>query len=57
MSILTFQTELRPALPNVYGASDYREFRDQLSQMDHLLGKSGMGVRSQGRRSVRTGVA
>ena len=42
MSILTFQTELRPALPNVYGASDSREFRDQLSQIDHLLGKSGM---------------
>ena len=42
MSILTFQIELRPALPNVYGGSDYREFRDPLSQMDHLLGKRGM---------------
>lgn len=35
--IIPFQTDLRPALPNVYGASDYREFRDQLSRMDHLL--------------------
>ena len=40
--MIALQTELRPALPNVYGASDYREFRDQLSQMDHLLRHTGM---------------
>ena len=39
---IPFQTDLRPALPNVYGASDYREFRDQLSRMDHLLRYSGV---------------
>lgn len=40
--MIAFETELRPALPNVYGASDYREFRDQLSQMDHLLRHTGV---------------
>ena len=40
--MIPFQTDLRPALPNVYGASDYREFRDQLSRMDHLLRSSGV---------------
>ena len=40
--MIAFQTELRPALPNIHGAFDYREFRDQLSQMDRLLRKSGV---------------
>ena len=45
---IPFQTDLRPALPNVYGASDYREFRDQLSRMDHLLRYSGVEDRLVG---------
>ena len=40
--MIAFQTELRPALPNIHGAFDYREFRGQLSQMDRLLRKSGV---------------
>jgi hypothetical protein len=40
--IISYQPELRPALPNVYAASDYREFRDQLSTIDELLVKSGL---------------
>ena len=38
---IAYQTELRPALPNVYGASDYRDFRDQLAHIDRLLRASG----------------
>ena len=41
--MIAFQTELRPELPNVYGAADYREFRAQLCRMDHLLKSSGVG--------------
>lgn len=40
--IIPFQADLRPALPNVYGASDYREFRDQLTEMDHMLRSTGV---------------
>jgi hypothetical protein len=32
-----WQPELRPALPCVYGPIDYKEWREQLIQMDHLL--------------------
>jgi len=40
--MIAFQPNFRPALPNVYGASDYCEFRDQLSQIDQLLRCSGV---------------
>ena len=40
--MIALQLNFRPALPNVYGASDYREFRDQLSQIDKLLRGSGV---------------
>ena len=39
---IPYQLPLRPALPNIYGgALDFREFRDQLSQIDNLLRYSG----------------
>ncbi len=41
MQMIAFQPDLRPALPNVYAASDYCEFRDQLTQIDVLLRISG----------------
>lgn len=41
METVTFQYELRPALPNVYGTLDYRTFRDTLSKFDEILTKSG----------------
>lgn len=31
------QTEFRPAIPNVYGAADYREFREVLLNIDKVL--------------------
>jgi len=42
MNTLSLQLELRPALPNVYGALDYREFRDSLIKIDEVLTKSGL---------------
>ncbi len=42
MDNITFQYEFRPELPNIYGASDYREFRDTLAKMDEILAKSGL---------------
>ena len=36
-----YQLPLRPAIPNIYGASDYREFRDRLENIDNLLRASG----------------
>lgn len=38
--MIAYQPNLRPALPNVYGASDYCEFRDQLWQIDQFLQSS-----------------
>lgn len=37
-----FQYELRPEIPNVYGAFDYREFRDTIIKVDEILSKSGL---------------
>ncbi len=34
---VAIQTEFRPALPVVFGAKDYRDFRDTLIEMDHIL--------------------
>jgi len=41
MEIITFQQDLRPTLPNVYGTLDYRLFRDTLYKIDEILNKSG----------------
>ena len=41
MNNISFQLELRPELPNVYGTLDYREFRDTLIKIDEVLVKSG----------------
>jgi len=39
---IPYQLPLRPALPNIYGgALDFREYRDQLLQIDNLLRYSG----------------
>jgi len=43
MENIPFQLELRPeisAIPNIYGASDYQEFREILIKMDHMLQNS-----------------
>ena len=48
MKTVPLQYELRPELPeipNVYGASDYREFREILIKMDRLLLDSGLEER------------
>ena len=37
MTIITYQEELRPVLPTVFGAKDYREFRETLEEMDRIL--------------------
>ena len=42
---IPFQTELRPALPVVFGAKDYREFRDTLTEMDRILTATGIEQR------------
>jgi len=43
--IVAFQPELRPALPPVFGAKDYREFRATLVQMDRILTATGIEAR------------
>jgi hypothetical protein len=40
--MLNLQTELRPALPSVYGPKDYREFRSILEEMNRILEDSGI---------------
>ena len=42
MENIAFQPEFRPALPPVYGAKDYRDFRDTLTEMDRILVESGI---------------
>ena len=42
MKTIAFQTEFRPALPVVFGAKDYREFRTTLEEMDRLLTVTGI---------------
>src|SRR3989338_4706492 len=42
MQTLSFQLELCPELPNVYGASDYRLFRDTLIKINEVLIKGGL---------------
>jgi len=45
MNTVSFQLELRPEIPNVYGALDYQEFRDTLVKIDEILTKSGLESR------------
>ena len=45
MAIIHFQPEFRPALPCVFGAKDYREFRSILIEMDRILSESGAELR------------
>ena len=40
--ILAYQAALRPALPCVYGPVEFREFRDQLIQIDAFLNEGGI---------------
>lgn len=42
--MIPLQDELRPVLPTVYGPKDFNDFRDQLEQIDELLGQSGLEV-------------
>lgn len=42
MRNIPFQPSLRPALPCVYGAKDYKEFRETLIAMDRILVESGL---------------
>ncbi|MGP8322295.1 MAG: transposase [Methanosarcinaceae archaeon] len=42
MNIITYQNELRPVLPTVFGAKEYREFRKTLEEMDHILTATGI---------------
>ena len=37
MTTIAFQPEFRPALPIVFGAKDYREFRSTIEEIDHIL--------------------
>ena len=42
MDNIAFQYELRPELPNVYGTTDYKAFRDTICKIDEILYKSGL---------------
>ena len=42
MTIIAFQEEFRPELPNVYGTKDYETFRDILIKIDEVLAKSSL---------------
>jgi hypothetical protein len=42
MQNIPFQYELRPEIPNVFGALDYRDFRETLIKVDEILTKSGL---------------
>lgn len=53
MDILTFQPELRPALPCVFASKDYREFRSILIEMDRILTISGIENRFVARQIKR----
>ena len=49
---IAYQTSFRPALPVVFGAKDYRQFRDTLIEMDRILVNSGIEdriIRERGR--------
>ena len=42
MKTIAFQTEFRPVLPVVFGAKDYREFRETIEGVDHFLTATGI---------------
>jgi hypothetical protein len=42
MNNIPFQLEFRPAVPNIYGTLDYREFRDTLIKIDKIFTTSGL---------------
>ena len=42
METIAFQTEFRPVLPVVFGAKDYREFRETIAAVDHFLTATGL---------------
>ncbi|MCF6265845.1 MAG: hypothetical protein L3J57_04760 [Desulfuromusa sp.] len=42
METIAFQTEFRPVLPVVFGAKDYREFRETIVEADHFLTATGL---------------
>ena len=42
MKTIAFQTEFRPALPVVFGAKDYCEFRKTIEEVDHFLTATGI---------------
>ena len=44
-TLIPFQPQLPPVLPTIEGNVDYREFRDQLLRLDHLLITSGLEAR------------
>jgi hypothetical protein len=45
MQTIPFQYELRPEIPNVYGALDYREFRGILIKLESLIAYSVLDLR------------
>lgn len=57
MSSINFQPEFRPALPCVFGAKDYRDFRATLVEMDRILTVSGIEDRFIERRLASYGEA
>jgi len=50
VSLITFEPEFRAALPCVFGAKDYREFRAALEEADRILVTSGVKERLVSRR-------
>ncbi len=42
MTNISFQPELSPAIPTVFGSKDYNEFRWTLEEMDRILTESGI---------------
>jgi hypothetical protein len=45
VAIITFEPEFRPALPCVFGAKDYQEFRADLIEADRILTETGLEER------------
>ena len=45
MNIIHFQPEFRPALPCVFGAKDYKQFRADLIEADRILTETGLEER------------
>ena len=42
MNSITCQSEIHPVLPTVFGAKDYREFRETLEETNHILTATGI---------------